>query len=117
MNLPVGSISVISPPTGSQLPIGTVGSSIFPHLAFCLCRSLCRRAPEREAAISAFAVLAYNCLASVRGRRVCWYRQWLKLESASGYHRLCVDDINCASAVAYVAVLKAVAVCRNHHAS
>lgn len=110
MNLPAGSISAISPPTGSPLPIGTVNSSTSPRPAFCLCRSLCRRDPEREAARSAFAGPACSCLASARDRRVyrcCWSRPG----SGSGYRRLCAGGTDCASAAACVAAPEAAAAC------
>jgi len=119
MNLPAGSISTISRPTGNPLLIGMVSSSISPRLAFCPCQSLCRRAPEREAVRSVFAAPACSCLASARDRRVYQPRcrcQWLKVGSASGYRCSCAGDTSCASAAACVAALEAAVACPSHRA-
>lgn len=117
MNLPAGSILAISLPTGNPLPSGTVDSSTSPRLAFYLCRSLCRRVPEREAAKSVYVVPACSCLASVRDRHVYWCCRWWKLESGSDYHRPCAGDTNYAFAAAYVAALEAAAACPSRRVS
>lgn len=62
MNLPAGSILAISPPTGNPQPVLMVDSSTSPRLSFYLCRSPCRRVPEREVAKFAFVVPIYSYL-------------------------------------------------------
>lgn len=117
MNLPAGSILVISPPTGNLLPSGTVDSSTSPHLAFYLCRSFCLRVPEKEAAKSVYVVPACSCLASVRDRHVYWCCRGWKLESGSDYRLPCAGDTSYVFAAAYVAALEAAAACLSRRVS
>lgn len=117
MNLPAGSILATFPPTDSPLLSGTVDSSTSPRLAFYLCRSLCLRVPEREAAKSVYAVPACSYLASVRDRHVYWCCRWWKLGSGSDYRRPCAGDTSYAFAAAYVAALEAAIACPSRRVS